>query len=123
MKVTIKDREYLSRIEPDDLERFLIKNNFEFDSDKLDEETDEVIGKVYSIYSSEHHCDVYVEFVNDPQRIDYIAYITSALMYLEKALGESQLQIYVDITGDEIFFIPKEVEHQITDYLKDMMPS
>lgn len=118
MRVTIKDREHLQRITPEDLEKYLIKNGFEFDGDKIDEETDEVIGKIYSIYSPEFYQDVYVEFVNDPERIDYIAYITSALMYLEKAMDQSQLQIFVDITGDEIFFIPKEVEHQINDYIK-----
>jgi glycine betaine/choline ABC-type transport system substrate-binding protein len=44
-----------------------------------------------------------------------------ALMYLEKAMNQSQLQIYVDITGDEVFFLPKKTEDQINEYIKDMI--
>jgi hypothetical protein len=119
MKVTIKDREFLERITPEQLTNYLNENGFNFKFDRV--EDDEVIGKVYASYNSELHTEVFVEVLNDETRIDYIASITTALMYLEKATGQSQLQIYVDITGDEVFFIPKQTEDQINEYIKDMI--
>jgi len=119
MKVTIKDREFLERITPENLISYLEENDFTFQQDKL--EDDKVIGKIYSYYSHELHTEVYVEAINDTSRIDYIPHVTMALMYLEKAMNQSQLQIYVDITGDEVFFLPKKTEDQINEYIKDMI--
>lgn len=119
MRVTIKDRDFLKRITPQLLEDYLDKNNFKYHAVKVEDDVE--IGNIYSVYSKELHTEVFVEVLNDETRIDYIASITTALMYLEKAMDQSQLQIFVDITGDEVFFIPKDTEDQIKNYIKDIM--
>jgi hypothetical protein len=103
MKVTIKDKDALMEIKKDDLEDYLLNNEWEPSEPLIRNEKE--IGTVYKKYSEVLHRYFYVNAIEE-DLADYTARMSENIMQIEQCEDVSQLQIYSDITNQIIIFEP-----------------
>lgn len=103
MRVTIKDSDALGTISHKDLENYLKKNEWDHVSEYKKDQN--IIGKIYKKYSNRLHKEDFV-YVLTEHTDDYIIRMAENFATIESIENESQLQIYVDITGKEFILKP-----------------
>ncbi len=118
LKVTIKDRDILSSIEPEMLKSYLEKNEWEVSEDIIRD--DEVIGNVYSKYSSDLHRHIHVKYLFSSDWKDYPSRMAENLFEMEN-LGISQMKLYCEITGNTILIMPDSDLAEIDDMIKGIV--
>lgn len=110
MKATLKDKSALLALEPAMLLKYLEKHEWEFMEDVTRD--DEVIGHRYKIYNKDSHRWCYVKHIFDSSLPDYAARMAENLYEIELANDKSQLQIYADIMGEIIIYVPADMSMQ-----------
>lgn len=111
MKVTIKDKEALNSITPDDLLNYLNAMEWEKGDDIIRD--DVVVATLWKKYSKEKHRYSYVRHMHENHWADYSARMAENLMEIEQCEDLSQIQIYVDITGKTLLFSPYDVKKML----------
>jgi hypothetical protein len=115
LKVTIKDRDILSEIDPDKLKDYLEKNEWEVFEDYVRD--DVVIGNVYRKYCEQLHRYLHVRHIFYPNWPDYPSRMAENLFEME-GMGISQLKLYCEITGNTVFIMPDSEMEDITSSLE-----
>ena len=118
IKVTIKDKEILNEIEPDQLKLYLDNNGWELSEDYV--RNNEVIGQVYSKYSENLQRYLRVRHIFSKDWADYSSRMAENLFEMEND-GYSQLKLYCEITGNTILIMPDVDLAQIDDMIKGIV--
>lgn len=122
LKVTIKDKDILSEIDPDKLKEYLEKNEWEEFEDYIRD--GEVIGNVYRKYCEQLHRYLHVRHIFYPKWPDYASRMAENLFEME-GMGISQLKLYCEITGNTIFVMPnselEEINNSLEKAINDMV--
>lgn len=114
--VTIKDKEALNMIEPDQLKTFLIDNEFvEY------QELEDGNGMIYQKYQNTYHNTVRVVQLYSQDDPSYTITMASNLMHLEQVLGKTQLQMFLDITDNELIMFSEKKQRELNEEVENVM--
>lgn len=103
IKATIRDNELLGAITPEQLQTYIEEEGFQLkDVFKYDGEN---VGHVFTNTNQEQASSVVV--LDDPACEIYTITMASNLMNLEMFTEKSQIQIYLDITGNNLCMLSK----------------
>lgn len=116
IRVTIKDKEALQMITPNQFKDFLVQNDF-----KEFQELDEGNGMIYQRYQKTYHTSVRVVHLYSQDDPSYTITMASNLMHLEQILDISQLQIFLDITDEELVMFSSNRQHAINEEVENVM--
>lgn len=114
--VTIKDKEALNMIEPDQLKTFLIDNEFvEY------QELEDGNGMIYQKYQNTYHNTVRVVQLYSKDDPSYTITMASNLMHLEQVLEKTQLQMFLDITDNELIMFSEKKQRELNEEVENVM--
>lgn len=114
--VTIKDKEALNMIEPNQLKTFLIDNEFtEY------QELEDGNGMIYQKYQNTYHNTVRVVHLYSQDDPSYTITMASNLMHLEQILEKSQLQMFLDIIDGELIMFSEKKQSELNEEVENVM--
>lgn len=110
MRVTIKDKEALQKITVIQLKKYLLTSGWIKSKDFYRPQvhgSGVMVGEIW-VVNQQSPTPISIFVPNNSEFSDYVARISEFLMALERVENRSQLDIYVDITGEKITVTPSK---------------